>query len=176
MPTQLFETYFWRQTVSKLKAGMGGSRCGKSRWTTTEDLKESSKTPRRVESTKIVEAELDELLANKPQVKLAMRPRSIPEFTKQLNDHFKIRNGHSYLDARLMCVTRQLELDVLKLDDLLHERHGNYEQNSGQSMSDLITQEYGLAANAFVDAMISAEVMEPTTEERNNLKKRNERT
>ncbi len=154
---------------------MGGSRCGKSRWTTTEDLKNSSKTPRRVESTKVVKAELDELLTDVPPIKLVSRPRSIPEFTKQLNDYFNIRNGHAYLDARLMCITRQLELDILKLDDLLHERHGEYEQNSGLSMNELILQEYGLAANTFVDVLISADVLEPITQKRNNLKKRNER-
>ena len=152
--------------MSKLKTGMGGSRCGKSRWTTTEDLKESSKTPRRVESAKVVEAELGELLVNGPQIKRVSRPRSIPEFVLKTNDLFRIKNGNSYLDSRLMCATRQLELDILKLDDLLHSRHGNYEQDSGLSMSELIVREYGIAANTFVDVMISAgaDELEPTDE------------
>ena len=157
--------------MSKIKTGMGGSHCGKSRWTTTEDLKSSSKTPRRVEGTKIVEAELDALLVSEPSTKLAMRPKSIPEFTKQLNDNFNIHNGHAYLDARLMILTRQLELDVLKLDDLLHERHGNYEQKLGLSMSELINQKYGSTANTFVDVMISAGITEPTSTHKRNGEK-----
>ncbi len=39
-------------TNAKLKTGMGGSRCGRSRWTTTEDLKKSSKKRRRREGKK----------------------------------------------------------------------------------------------------------------------------
>ena len=140
--------------MSKLKTGMGGSRCGKSRWTTTDDLKESSTTPRRVEDSTVVKAELDELLVNGPPVTLVSRPKSIPEFTKLLNSLFNVRNGHSYLDTRLMCLTNCLELDVFKLDCLLHERHGNYEDD-GKSMSTVITQEYGLIANAFVNLMIA---------------------
>jgi len=139
--------------MSKIKTGMGGSRCGKSRWTTTEDLKSSSKTPRRLEGTKVVKAELDALQMNEPSIKLAMRPKSIPEFTKKMNDFFNLKNGHKYLDAQLMCITRRIELDVLKLDDLFHERHGEYEQD-GKSMRDITIQEYGIQANAFVDLMI----------------------
>lgn len=82
-----------------------------------------------------------------------MRPNSIPEFTKKMNELFQLKNGHSYLDAEYMCLTKRLELDIFKLDDLLHERHGEYETN-GKSMNDMIIQEYGTMANAFVDIMI----------------------
>jgi hypothetical protein len=82
-----------------------------------------------------------------------MRPKSIPEFTMKMNELFKLKNGHSYQDIDLMLITNRLELDIFKLDDLLHERHGEYEAD-GKSMSDIIIQEYGLIANAFVDAMI----------------------
>jgi hypothetical protein len=139
--------------MSKIKTGMGGSCCGKSRWTTTEDLKSSSKTPRRVEGSKVVDAELGELPVNEPSPKLSMRPKSIPEFTKKMNEFFNLKNGRKYLDTQLMLITGRLELDVLKLDDLLHERHGNYEDD-GKSMSVITLQEYGNQANAFVDLMI----------------------
>ncbi len=139
--------------MSKIKTGMGGSRCGKSRWTTTEDLKNSSKTPRRVEGIKVVDAELGEILVHEALPKLATRPKSIPEFTKKMNEFFNLKNGHKYLDTQLMLITGRLELDILKLDDLLHERHGNYEDD-GRSMSVIILQKYGNQANAFVDLMI----------------------
>lgn len=82
-----------------------------------------------------------------------MRPKSIPEFTKKMNELFKMRGGHVFMDTTLMRITGRLELDVLKLDDLLHERHGDYE-NDGKSMSDITLQVYGIQANAFVDLMI----------------------
>ena len=82
-----------------------------------------------------------------------MRPKSIPEFTKRMNELFRLKNGHIYLDSLLMQLTGQIELDILKLDDLLHERHGEYELND-KCMSDITIQEYGVIANAFVDSML----------------------
>ncbi len=81
------------------------------------------------------------------------RPISIPEFAKKMNELFKIKNGHTYLDTFLMQLTGKIELDILKLDDLYHERHGEYEENE-KSMSDITLQEYGAIANAFVDLML----------------------
>ena len=83
-----------------------------------------------------------------------MRPKSIPEFTKQMDELFRVKNGQSYLDARLMCLTGRIELDVLKLDDLFHKRHGEYEQDD-KSMSDIAMQEYGNLANEFIERMIT---------------------
>jgi len=81
------------------------------------------------------------------------RPISIPEFTKLMNKLFLIKDGHKYLDLFLMKFTDKIELDLLKLDDLLHERHGEYESDS-KSMSDITIQEYGAVANAFLDLML----------------------
>jgi hypothetical protein len=81
------------------------------------------------------------------------RPISIPEFAKQMNALFQIKNGHTYLDTYLMQLTGKIELDILKLDDLLHERHGEYENNI-MSMCDIALLEYGAVANAFIDIML----------------------
>ena len=83
-----------------------------------------------------------------------MRPKSIPEFTRRMNELFRLKNGHTYLDTTLMMCSGRIELDVIKLDDLLHERHGRYEDRS-LSMSDITLQEYGTVANAFVDLLIT---------------------
>ncbi|MFZ4856082.1 MAG: hypothetical protein ACOYL3_06765 [Desulfuromonadaceae bacterium] len=91
-----------------------------------------------------------------------MRPKSIPEFTKNMNELFRMRGGHVYMNTTLMLITGRLELDVLKLDDLLHERHGDYE-NDGKSMSDITLQEYGSQANDFVDLMIDCNTTNPPT-------------
>ena len=81
------------------------------------------------------------------------RPISIPEFVKAMNDLLHIRNGQKYLDTTLMMVTNRIELDLFKLDDHLHEVHGEYEDGK-TSMSILLTREYGKEANEFVDLMI----------------------
>ena len=83
-----------------------------------------------------------------------MRPKSIPEFTRRMNELFRLKNGHIYQDTSLMMCTGRIELDLLKLDDLLHERHGEYEREN-MSMSDIIIQEYGAVANAFVDGLLN---------------------
>jgi hypothetical protein len=82
-----------------------------------------------------------------------MRPKSIPEFSKKMNEYFRMKNGHKYLDTLLMLLTGKIELDILKLDDLLHERHGEYELQ-GKSMGDLTIEEYGAKANAFINSML----------------------
>ncbi len=81
------------------------------------------------------------------------RPISIPEFAKQMNELFRIKNGHTYLDTYLMQLSGKIELDILKLDDLYHDRHGEYEEDT-KSMSDITIQEYGAVADAFVDLML----------------------
>lgn len=81
------------------------------------------------------------------------RPISIPEFAKLMNKLFQLKNGHTYLDTFLMQFTGKIELDILKLDDLYHERHGEYEQEE-KSMSDITIKEYGAVANAFLDLML----------------------
>jgi hypothetical protein len=72
-----------------------------------------------------------------------------------MNELFRIKNGHTYLDTYLMQLTNRIELDILKLDDLLHVRHGDYEEDE-KSMSDITIQEYGPVANAFVDSMLES--------------------
>jgi len=81
------------------------------------------------------------------------RPISIPEFAKKMNELFQIKNGHTYLDTYLMQLTNRIELDILKLDDLYHDRHGEYEKDE-KSMTDVTLQEYGAVADAFVDLML----------------------
>lgn len=100
-----------------------------------------------------------------------MRPKSIPAFAREMNELFHLKDGHTYLDAQLMCVTGRLELDIFKLDDLLHERHGMYEQDC-KSMSDITIQEYGTQANDFVDLMIDHNITTPPTNGRGFRKKR----
>jgi len=70
-----------------------------------------------------------------------------------MNELFRLKNGHTYLDTYLMQLSGKIELDVIKLDDLYHDRHGEYESDS-KSMSDITIQEYGAVANTFLDLML----------------------
>lgn len=85
----------------------------------------------------------------KPQsvVKLS---NTVPDLAKGLRKHFDIRNPNAYFDKTLSLLTRTVTLDILALDDWLHEQHGNYEDN-GKSMNNIIEEKYGTAAIAFVN-------------------------
>jgi hypothetical protein len=79
---------------------------------------------------------------------------SLPEFHKQLRAHFKLNeNAGKYLDSQLTMLTRSPKLGIIKLDDLLHERHGEYE-GEGLSMKECIDKHYSPAASAFVKSLI----------------------
>ena len=84
-----------------------------------------------------------------------IRPSSIPEFCSLFNKHFQTLKGYTYLDSNLMIVTKRIELDLLALDDLLHERHGDYEENMNISMAEIIKREYGKDAYLFVCGLIN---------------------
>lgn len=84
-----------------------------------------------------------------------MRPVSIPAFTSQMNTLFNLKNGHNYLDGNMMMLTRKIELDLMKFDDLMHERHGNYEEDLNYSLSDLVAREYGVMAHYFLSSMLN---------------------
>jgi len=47
-----------------------------------------------------------------------------------------------FYDGLMSVVSKQLCIDLLKFDEWLHEKHGNYE-DAGQSMDDCIREHYG---------------------------------
>lgn len=51
--------------------------------------------------------------------------------------------------CRLAAMRKEAKLDTIALDDLLHERHGDYE-DEGLSMRDLVAREYGDEAVTFI--------------------------
>lgn len=83
-----------------------------------------------------------------------MRPVSIPEFCTKMRKEFDIKAPNKYLDANMMMLTRRIELDLMAFDDLMHERHGNYEDEKGYSLSDLVAREYGPSAHDLIVLMI----------------------
>lgn len=69
-------------------------------------------------------------------------------FYEGLRDHFGIANPNKYL-CRAALIIGEVKLDVMALDDFLHKKHGDYEEDN-ISMSVLIEREYGPAAHSFV--------------------------
>lgn len=78
-----------------------------------------------------------------------MSIRTIPGLAKGLKDHFGIRNPNTYFNETMSMLSGKVTLDIMALDDWLHEQHGQYE-DLGFSMSDAITEFYSSAANTFV--------------------------
>ena len=65
--------------------------------------------------------------------------------THKLNDKFHSIFGvgfKPFYDELVSVMSRHLCIDILKFDDWLHEKYGNYEDND-QSMDDLIREKYG---------------------------------
>jgi len=77
----------------------------------------------------------------------------VNEFAQGLNCHFSIKQPrhHNYIETHFWCMYGVAVLDVIGLDDLLHERFGNYEEERGMSMKELIEAEYGQIAVDWVE-------------------------
>jgi len=74
---------------------------------------------------------------------------TIQEFHAGMKKHFpKITNRGEYL-CNVSLMYKLIRIDVMKLDDWLHQIHGEYE-DEGLSMAELITREYGQKAHDFV--------------------------
>jgi len=54
------------------------------------------------------------------------------------------------LDLQMSMLKGKFVINILVLDDILHERHGHYEQEH-KSMSDCIKKYYGEEAEKFVE-------------------------
>lgn len=69
-----------------------------------------------------------------------------------LRDYFSIASPNKYL-CKTALLTGKVKIDILALDDFLHKKHGDYEDEN-LSMSMLIEREYGPDAHSFVMAYV----------------------
>ncbi len=86
----------------------------------------------------------------------------VAEFWSGMRSHFRIGWPGEYLDTIMCAATKQPYLDVMKLDDLIRARHGNFEEE-GMSLRDAIEKHYGAAAAAFAMRFIGKEPEGPAT-------------
>ena len=76
---------------------------------------------------------------------------TFPEIDKRLQSLMRLR-FKPLMNVMLSLWLDRPILDILLLDDALHKRHGDYE-NEGLSMSDLIKIEYGEEAESFISKL-----------------------
>ena len=68
---------------------------------------------------------------------------------------FKIGDAGKYVDTiLLMAGTKELKINIIMFDDWLHKQHGEYEDERGLSMKELIAREYGEQAELFIQSLI----------------------
>jgi hypothetical protein len=77
----------------------------------------------------------------------------IHTFCRGMDRFFGIRGANRFLDEIFLQLRREVRIDVIKFDDWLHAKHGEYE-NDGQSMEEVITKHYGEPATTFIRSLI----------------------
>lgn len=69
-------------------------------------------------------------------------------FYQGLTNYFHVESPNKFLCPASL-IFGKIKLDIVKFDDWLHRKHGDYE-DEGMSMSDLILSEYGKSAHSFI--------------------------
>ena len=83
---------------------------------------------------------------------------TLPEAHKQFRKIFKA-SLNPYLDGFLTFLRGKPILEIGKFDDMLHERHGDYEKE-GLSMPELLEKEYGSGTALFIHRLLGLEEKE----------------
>jgi len=68
-----------------------------------------------------------------------------------------------FYDGLMSVASKQLCIDILKFDEWLHEKHGNYE-DSGKNMDDCIREHYGDEGARLINEVIGADGDDVPTE------------
>ena len=78
---------------------------------------------------------------------------TLTQFHQGIHKHLRFY-GHagSFLDT-LFLQLGQVKIDIYALDDLLHSRHGDFE-DAGMSTADVLIKEYGQAAHDFIKSLL----------------------
>lgn len=80
------------------------------------------------------------------------RIMKLGEFGAGLRDYFSVRSPKDYADP-LTFILRNWVLDIIKFDDLMVERHGDFILR-GMSTYDIVEAEYGKRARAWLERSI----------------------
>lgn len=58
-----------------------------------------------------------------------------------------------FYDPFLSVLAKAILIDIIKFDDFLHKKHGDYEKDN-LSMNDLLISKYGKEASEFINSLI----------------------
>ena len=86
--------------------------------------------------------------------------------TNKLNDKFVKVFGigfKPFYDGLMSVASKQLCIDILKFDEWLHKKHGDYE-DAGQSMDECIREHYGEEGVKLINEVIGADDDNPAPE------------
>jgi hypothetical protein len=78
---------------------------------------------------------------------------SLPEVHKLFRERF---NRKPPLDGLLMMLFKRPVIDPHRFDEILHEKHGDYEDR-GMSMRDVLEKEYPAGTADFIEWLIGVE-------------------
>ena len=83
---------------------------------------------------------------------------SFPADAKKVSDSFQKFFGtfkSEWVDNLLSAITKHFVLDIIKFDEWLYEKHGNYDEGENAiSMKELILREYGADAEQFMQSLL----------------------
>jgi hypothetical protein len=78
---------------------------------------------------------------------------TIQEYHKKMKDFFDIAEPGEYLDP-LELMKKKIKIDIVKFDDWLHDRVGEYESGERLNMKDALTLHYGAEASQFIGLLL----------------------
>jgi hypothetical protein len=82
-------------------------------------------------------------------IKFAGMP-SVNPIQRKFEELFKINKNqfNNIWDKMLTAITGNIEIDIIKFDEILHERFGDYEDEE-KSMEEMVKEKYGKEAYDF---------------------------
>ena len=89
------------------------------------------------------------------------------EFTKVFGIGFK-----PFYDGLVSVATKQLWIDIVKFDEWLQKKHGNYEAE-GKSLMDVVREHYGDEGVRLVDALTGEDEPKDGPKNEETIKKQN---
>jgi len=77
---------------------------------------------------------------------------SLKEFRGRFKKHFPELNPNQYLDLLVWQINREVTVDIIKLDNWLHSKYGNYEKRN-ISMAQALTKFVSQEASDFIGSL-----------------------
>ena len=74
------------------------------------------------------------------------------EYFKKMRDFFDIPNPQQFFDP-VFLRHKKIRLDIIKFDDWLHEKVGDYEDD-GKNMKDALIENFGVDASLFIGTLL----------------------